>query len=165
MSKSNGNKSNGKRRDERGLTARMRTALPIIAAARIPKDGLRECVEKKIIAEHTYYHRWNRDARWLAELNSARELHFGKVRDRGHAQATSRVDELLLELGKIALGTKAAPAGQVRAIEDMLLLAGFEEFSRGSNIKLTQINQNEKSEVRESRRERLIEWMDERARS
>lgn len=157
MPKSNGD-GNGRgewsRRDQAGLTDRMRRALPILSTSVTVRRGVQECAEKKITSMQNFYQRWMPQDAFRKALKDARDIALGEVAQRARDLAIVNIENAVLELMQAASkGQKGT--GQVRAIESLLALCGLDEFRRGGSTNVSVLQVNENAEVRKSRKGRL----------
>lgn len=132
-------KRNG--RDGRGLTTRMRQALPLMVEARTLEQGIARLAADKIVSRSVYFAKWLRDPAWIRALNDAREEALSKAQARAVEQIIANVESHVAILQQIAIGSKIDPAtrqpvpmiahpGQVEAIKECLRIAGLEDAAR-----------------------------------
>ena len=94
-------------RDENGLTDKQKQSIPVIASAVTVYEGVRQCVEQRIVSRDHFYHVWKKEPPFVAALNAERERIQGEVAERVRQRFLMSVERVVDTVIKHATSSRA----------------------------------------------------------
>jgi len=121
------------RRDQHGLTEKMRASLPLVAAAKSRHQGVLECAELGIVTESHFYRTWMHDDHYVRAVNLERDRVQGASIERCKSFLVAYDEVVMEKLVQVCIDTRNTK--QIAAIRLYAEIVGH--VTKGGDVNVT----------------------------